>query len=258
MSHFNVLVIGPKNEEGLAKALQPFHEFECTGINDQYVQDIDRTEKARAEYEASDKTETFAQYTCESYGWPIVLEGQPLDTDGEHKYGYILLDQSGEVVKCGQRTNPNRKWDYWVVGGRWSGMLIPVAGGLPVIGERKADGTCDSLRVRDIDVQALRERRRKDAAEDFSKWYHAQIGLPLARTLEDLTTEHGEDTARGIWLDQPRVKALRRIGYLEQTIDLYPCVPGVDSEERIQQVRFEAGRLAADRCLRTFLSLIHI
>jgi hypothetical protein len=36
---------------------------------------------------------------------------------------------------------------------------------------------------------------------------------------------------------------------------LYPCVPGVDSEEKIQQVRFDAGKTAADRYLRTFAVL---
>ena len=47
MSHFTVLVIGDKVEEQLA----PYHEFECTGYNDEYVQDIDITEEAKKEYE---------------------------------------------------------------------------------------------------------------------------------------------------------------------------------------------------------------
>lgn len=47
MSHFTCLVIGDNVDEQMA----PYHEFECTGEDDQYVQDIDKTEKARAEYE---------------------------------------------------------------------------------------------------------------------------------------------------------------------------------------------------------------
>jgi len=46
MSHFAVLVIGDNHEELLA----PFHEFECTGNNDQYVQEFDKTEEVRKEY----------------------------------------------------------------------------------------------------------------------------------------------------------------------------------------------------------------
>lgn len=51
MSHFTVLVIG-ENPEDL---LQPFHEFECTGIDDQYVVDADETVEARAAYEKRSK-----------------------------------------------------------------------------------------------------------------------------------------------------------------------------------------------------------
>ena len=35
MSHFTVLVIG----ENIDQQLAPFHEFECTGTNDEFVKD---------------------------------------------------------------------------------------------------------------------------------------------------------------------------------------------------------------------------
>lgn len=47
MTHFSVLVIGNNPEEQLA----PHHEFECTGINDQYVVDVDVTDDYRERYE---------------------------------------------------------------------------------------------------------------------------------------------------------------------------------------------------------------
>ncbi len=43
MSHFAVLV-ADKDPEAL---LAPFHEFECTGQDDEYVKDIDITESAQ-------------------------------------------------------------------------------------------------------------------------------------------------------------------------------------------------------------------
>ena len=49
MSHFTVLVIGDEPEV----QLQPYHEFECTGTSDQYVQNVNKTDEAREEYEAS-------------------------------------------------------------------------------------------------------------------------------------------------------------------------------------------------------------
>ncbi len=55
MSHFSVIVATKDypSEEVLTKELQPFQEFECTGIDDQYVQDIDITADCRSEYEAA-------------------------------------------------------------------------------------------------------------------------------------------------------------------------------------------------------------
>lgn len=56
VSHFTVLVIGPNIED----QLQPFHEFECTGENDQYIQDVDITEEKLAEYRK--ETTTYFRY----------------------------------------------------------------------------------------------------------------------------------------------------------------------------------------------------
>src|SRR3989304_1218837 len=44
MSHFSVLVIR-RPEQSLEDLLQPFHEYECTGVDDQYVVDVDVTEE---------------------------------------------------------------------------------------------------------------------------------------------------------------------------------------------------------------------
>lgn len=46
MSHFTVLVVG----DDVEKALAPFHEFECTGQDDEYVQTLDVTEEVRSEF----------------------------------------------------------------------------------------------------------------------------------------------------------------------------------------------------------------
>lgn len=57
MSHFAVAVVTDKLDENeLAKKLQPYHEFECTGTSDEYVIDVDKTEEARAEYEGYTRT----------------------------------------------------------------------------------------------------------------------------------------------------------------------------------------------------------
>jgi len=48
MSHFTVLVIGDDYEKDLA----PYHEYECTGIADEYVVYVDIMEEALEEFES--------------------------------------------------------------------------------------------------------------------------------------------------------------------------------------------------------------
>jgi hypothetical protein len=63
MSHFSVLVIGENPERQLA----PYHEFECTGTNDQYVEDVNITAevKARMTEENENLTEALSYWGLE-------------------------------------------------------------------------------------------------------------------------------------------------------------------------------------------------
>lgn len=44
-------------------------------------------------------------------------------TGESHMWGWCQVDENNEVVQVIDRTNPNCKWDYWLVGGRFSGWL---------------------------------------------------------------------------------------------------------------------------------------
>jgi len=198
MSHFTVLVISPDEltHDRLKQLLQPFHEFECTGQDDEYVVDVDQTEEAKSLYEShttpmvrladgglvhryddrfyrdpepheaskiglgtgcgnglawssrdwgdgrgyrakvhhiptdcvevdvpTREVESFADFIEGYYRRQCVQSGATPDLTGEHKYGYYTVDDHGNVLKIIDRTNPNKKWDWWTVGGRWSGIL---------------------------------------------------------------------------------------------------------------------------------------
>src|SRR5579871_1381527 len=71
MSHFSVLVIGPNVEEQLA----PYHEFECTGDDNQYVIDEDQTEEAR---------DTYNKRTTTRYRDPEGNLHDPFTPEGNH------------------------------------------------------------------------------------------------------------------------------------------------------------------------------
>ena len=187
MSHFLVFVIG----DDVEKQLAPYHEFECTGRIDEYVKEVNITEKVRADYKATtvdrvvlpdgsreevyqdrfyrDPTEdeqeklkntlgsgvsngivyvnkdwgdgkgyrikvhdpsigggevvkfpaeevmTLAQFCAYEYDLEILEKGDNPDFEGIHKFGWVTVDENGEVVEVIDHTNPNSKWDWWVM-----------------------------------------------------------------------------------------------------------------------------------------------
>lgn len=220
MSHFTVMVVLPKmptrRNELLEKALQPFHEFECTGTVDKYVQSVDRTEELRESYktetailvverpdgskvyafnnegdyieelrpfyvevpgefhkklilpdgyeELRDEPlkdyQTFSDYCVYNCG-PRVYPNQHPDIFDSHKWGWTRVG-NGKVVAAIRRTNPNKKWDWWRVGGRWSGKLlaknrVKATKGRPGVldPEYNANGV-DICKVGNLDFEAMR------------------------------------------------------------------------------------------------------
>ncbi len=114
MSHFSVLVVAANPEA----ALQPFHEFECTGINDEYIVDVDNTAEVQEHINANSLAEAI-----DYFGLKLVSDTSAADKNGSHKFGYAIV-QDGRLIKAVHRTNPHRKWDWWVVGGRFRNKLI--------------------------------------------------------------------------------------------------------------------------------------
>jgi hypothetical protein len=179
MSHFAVFVVTPEfpTHDVLSKTLAPWHEFECTGLDNEYVIDVDKTEEAREGFEKATETRlrdqqgnlhdrfddqgnwkpefsqpdedrfsssgrkgfipegfeeveipasrvmTFAEWASDYYGWRVAKSEAEIDRQDTHKYGHILVDANGAVIRCIDRTNPNAKWDWWALGGRYSGRL---------------------------------------------------------------------------------------------------------------------------------------
>ena len=198
MSHFAVLVA--TKERGISaveEALQPYHEFESTGIDDEYVKNVDVLEDSRQKYlegytltfknpegehespwrdkfyreatpeelalinEDPDRRdmqfrethvdvktklidEAKVHYVPDGYEaiktwekdeksfkeyieyWDDkepLLPGEEPDIEGEHQGGWFRVDENGEVIEYIRRTNPNAWWDWWVIGGRFSGRL---------------------------------------------------------------------------------------------------------------------------------------
>ena len=65
MSHFTVMVITDEkpDEAKLSAILMPYHEFECTGYDNEYVQDIKKDpEQYKEEFEKYGEGKTFVEF----------------------------------------------------------------------------------------------------------------------------------------------------------------------------------------------------
>ena len=220
MSHFSVFVIGDNVDEQLA----PYHEFECTGEDDQYVKDVDVTAECKEQgldwFGLEDKT---------------VTDLSQLDKAGVHKYGYALVDAAGDVIKAVNRTNPNKKWDWYQIGGRWSGFLKIKAGGEGAMGERSwtnrdepHDPTrADIARKGDIDFDGMRFEAGREAAEKFDAAMAAlaAAGAPSVWDrwdhVRDVMFKGDIEKARAHYNAQPCVKALQGMTGFWDTPDVF-------------------------------------
>lgn len=318
MSHFAVLVIGPDVDEQMA----PFHEFECTGRDDQYVQEVDRTSDAIAEFNKSTskmvrlesgklvsayddmfyreptaeeakivgmghgtngdlywtskdwedgkgyrakvrdygnynvvdvpqkEMKDFTTWVKDWYGWETVNYGEKPNVLETHKYGYIMLDENGVAVKCVDRTNPNKKWDWYQVGGRWNGFFKLKAGALGIVGEpglqsinkdyKHPDETrADQCLKSDVDIDAMRKECEEQAIAEYDLFESLTANLPKHESWDVIRERHPEDIeqARSEYNQQPVVQALRDN---KETIWWEPDRFLVSREEYIQRARDNA------------------
>lgn len=293
MSHFSVAVFTKDGGKSLEELMAPFHEFECTGIVDEYVQSLDQLPEAIEEY----KAHTFTRYkgpdgnlheayadkfyrdpteeelkkigpiagsgcgkglSWESKDWgdgkgyrakihfrpedyeevqvnateimslrdfieyyyerETILEDDIPDIQKEHKWGWMRVNSKGEVIELIDRTNPNKKWDYWVEGGRSGGQLLvnsPFSKGYPsswnCAGSEAIEGHAwaNFAKVKDIQwtlmEQIDREKRAKywDEAQgksDGEKYF--SYGIEKEMTKEDYINKGSEFcTFAVVWPD---------------------------------------------------------
>lgn len=238
MSHFSVLVIRNWGQS-LEKLMQPFHEYECTGICDEYVVEVEEDlEKYRQDYlKHNDEGQDFAAWLS---GWTgkklFVQGGAQLASAKDFTYGRIEVDQQGSVLRVVDVTNPNYKWDWWVLGGRWNGFFRVKRGavfsGHVKVGRPGMLGTmdphpfaADECRKCDVDLELM----RSEAEECGARQYDAVHKIIAGRTFETwdsvcarfCAAHEGElgivqageimtpaDLAREFYFDQPVIKDL--------------------------------------------------
>lgn len=242
MSHFTVLVIGPDPEKQLA----PYHEFECTGHDDEYVVDVDVTEEVKAQM--SDGTSLDDALGYFGLDEKIVDDEAVVERDGPHKYGYAVV-RDGALVKAVDRTNPNRKWDWYQLGGRWTGFFTLKTEGAGVSGipglmtaQNTDPNRADSTFKRHIDFAGMRDAAEARARVKYARFQNVIAGCAFPETFKQVIARVGDvEQARTFYWAQP---AMRR---LNDARDFTFCEPG-DFAVTID----EFAKKARDQAIATF------
>lgn len=145
MSHFTVLVVTEDGtKESIAKALAPFQENNMGDCPKEFLEFHDREDGISKEY-LEDSVEmvrladgrmffpwdnrfqkdpfSSPEYPEDSKRVEVLHRDQytSLEEFAEDWYGYDGRDP--EKGRYGYWENPNAKWDWWEIGGRWSGMF---------------------------------------------------------------------------------------------------------------------------------------
>ena len=259
MSHFATLVITETEptKKDMQKLLLPWHEHECTGLDDFCVW-VDKTEEYRSGY--AEKTETvyrnpagheISRFTKEGNCNPVVhrrarpdeveggdslfsrlkdgLQGSQTEI-GAQGYGQYVFEipEGFEAVEVpmseiksfedwvgdyhgakeipdkpgcfGRFTNPNARWDWWAIGGRYSGRFQAKPGAAGSQGESRGvfqdeplpEHQFDQIKLGDMDVEKMLAQRVSWFTEDYER---AQADYKKANP----DTEKTMEQALGEW-----------------------------------------------------------
>ncbi len=265
MGHFSVIVATPEKptEEVLSKAMQPFHEYEYTGIEDQYVVWVDCHDEVIADYEKATETRwrdvngvDHDPYSDKFYREPTADEAQKIGDipgsgaghgiswssknwgDGRGYRAKVHMnpedvgmtvvelpqpmsidawagDYGGwtrhpETNRFGCRTNPNAKWGYWRVGGRYCRRFLAKPGTEGVTTDltwewrnlkpgKKPPAGCDQVQVANLDKAAMKAARVADRQQTLDQAL-LKAGMSVAE-LDVANAEH--HAAMKVWRELP-------------------------------------------------------
>jgi len=160
MSHFTVLVINTKGEDNVEEMLEPFYEG-----NDvpEYVAD-----------EVTDKDwERFRDFYIKKDKENSTMSNEKLyEKYGDDWNSNCWRKDENDVWKEYSTYNPDSKWDWWVIGGRWRGMLRLKKGKTGIVGESGVfdnppmyEGGVDQAKFGDIDWDLMNSN-----PDDFEKY----------------------------------------------------------------------------------------
>lgn len=202
MSHFTVLVIGPNPEEQLA----PFDENICVEPYPEY-QDEDSMRRMLSHYHI----DTIGDITPE-----MAKDWWGTDNWGINEQGVYRMSTD----------NPNSKWDWYELGGRWTGAFKLKPNHFGKLGKpgafgnepREAD-TVDQAPKGSIDFEKMRMQAKAHAIQTYDLLERVTAGLPLPESWDAMREANPDiGQARKAYHAQPWIKAVTEVEELDTGI----------------------------------------
>ena len=222
MSHFTVLVIGDNIREQLA----PFQENSMGDCPKKYLAFQDDETDMLEEYETGtsrrvvmpdgslrkpydDIFRKSGEFSIGSGTHEVPADLEQREVPFKELYAsfedfaceYHGHDERDpEMGRYGHWSNPNSRWDWYLLGGRWTGMLKLKPGvigetGLPGLGaDRPESGRADSCRLQDIDIEGMRQEAEEAAGKRFDA-FHAVLAGREVPSFQAILEKHGDDHA---------------------------------------------------------------
>lgn len=247
MSHYTVMILTKSpTEEALGQALAPFDENTQVEPYRDYV-DVDKQPAdfwavkslredgllpAVGELTWDQVREAYVRKYGQDGAFLVELEVDPDSLDSEPRLRAFEMSTY----------NPDSKWDWWTVGGRWAQSL------------RHVDGSeVDQLQRRHLDA----ERMRTEAADDFRRRYFQGpeiYDLHGHRSWDEIYEAVGQDAAaaRETYWNQRSIEEFKKVLPENQRFFL-----GVDLADRVLvgpkefERQVEIARAAAVPCFAT-------
>jgi len=230
MSHFIVVVIGDNVDEQLA----PYDEsIEVAPYSNGVVSEDDKTH--------------FVNFCAKEHPEDINLSFDDL----YGKYGVNWNNNRWKKNSDGEYEefstyNPDSKWDWYSVGGRWSGYFKKkpetdgILGEPGVFNNKPKPDTADVIKKKDVDFEAMMDEYGETATKKYDAVFEAIKDTPKNESWESIRSRiENIDVARNTYRNQPRVMAFDN---LTRTSDMFGMFEDVEDFEVDREIFIQNAR----------------
>ncbi|MFT8420507.1 MAG: hypothetical protein ABF665_03145 [Gluconacetobacter sp.] len=193
MSHFSVFVTG----DDVEKQLAPFQENNMGTCPSEYLTFHDMHDDCLQQWEEGDRD-----------GIPFKKRFATFEAFVDSEFSY---EQNHDTGRYGYTENPNAKWDWYQIGGRWSGELMLLrdaeADYDPVRRSDTGRAFVDSALRGDIDFPAMEAALHAGALAGWHRTLETTLGIMSLEALHAIRRwdeVRADMTARGASIDDAR------------------------------------------------------